>query len=111
MDETKLQEFYLNKQKIKELTDRNEELLNEQGLRQAELGVYNEGRYIVEVSPNVRFDSTIAEELFPIGDNGENMDLYTAAIDSKKAKKILSDEDYARCQKSFSSNKVEVRLV
>ena len=110
MDETKLQEFYLNKQKIKELTERNEELINEQGLRQAQQGIYNEGKYVVEVSPNVRFDSAQAEELFPIGDNGENMELYTAAIDSKKAKKVLSDEDYARCQKVFPTNKVEVKL-
>lgn len=111
MDESKLQEFYLNKQRIKELIERNEELLNEQGLRQAQQGSYNEGKYLVEVSPNVRFDSAQAEELFPIGDNGENMELYTAAIDPKKAKQFLSEEDYARCQKVFGNNKVEVKLV
>lgn len=111
MDEAMLQEFYLNKQRIKELTERNEELIAEQGLKQTPVGQYREGRYVVDISPNVRFDPVLAEELFPIGDNGENMELYTAAVDPKKAKQFLSAEDYARCQKEFPNNKVEVRLV
>lgn len=111
MDEAALQEFYLNKQKIKELTERNEEIVNDMGLRQAAVGNYVEGKFVVEVSENVRFNSALATEKFPLGDNGENFNLYKAQVDSTLAKKNLSEEDYKSCQTVFPNNKVEIKLV
>ena len=111
MDETALQRIYLNKQKIAELEAENKELYAELGLPQTPVGVYKQGRYQVDITPNVRFDAAIATTLFPLGEDGTNMELYKATIDSAKAKKALSPEDYARCQKVFDNNKVEVKLV
>ena len=110
MTEAELKEFYLNKQKIKQLEERNNDLIANAGLRSAPIGVYTEGPYVVEVSRNARFNGKLATELFPLGPNGENMHLYKAEVDSALAKKHLSKEDYERCQTVFDNNKVEVKL-
>lgn len=111
MDEEQLlQEFYLNKNKIKELTDRNGEISAELALAQRPTGRTEVGKLVVEISSNTRFDPALATELFPLGENGENFNLYKAQVDATLAKKFLSDEDYRRCQKIFPNNKVEVKL-
>ena len=111
MDETKLHDIVSKKLLIKQLEEEVSELIDELGLRQADPGTIVEGRFIVEVSPNVRFDPARATELFPIGPNGENMNLYKAEVNSTLAKKFLSEEEYKACQKKFPNNKVEVKLV
>lgn len=111
MSEDKLKQFYLNKLKIKELTEQNESIIDELGYRQAEIGTYQEGRAVVEVTPNVRFDPTIATELFPLGPDGENIELYSAKVDATLAKKHLTEEDYQSCQKRYPKNKVEVKFI
>jgi hypothetical protein len=111
MDEQKLQQIYLNKLEIKRLEAENKDLINEMGLPQAETGTYTEGRYIVEVSPNLRFNADTATELFPIGENGENFNLYEAKVSATLAKQHLSAADYERCQKQYPNNKVEVKII
>ena len=111
MNEAELQEFYINKQKIKELEERNTEIVANAGLRELDHGNYQEGRFIVEVSRNARFDPAKATELFPLGENGENFELYKAQVDSTLAKKHLSPADYERCQKEYPNNKVEIKMV
>jgi hypothetical protein len=111
MDETKLHDIVAKKLQIKQLEEEVSELIDELGLRQADHGTIIEGRFIIEVSPNVRFDPAKATELFPLGENGENMELYSAKVDSTLAKKFMSEEQYKTCQKVFANNKVEVKLV
>ena len=111
MDETKLQKIVENKLKIKQLEEETSEIIDELGLRQAEHGTTVHGRFMVEISPNVRFDSAKATAMYPIGPNGENMNLYKAEVSATLAKAILSEEEYKACQKVFPNNKVEVKLV
>jgi hypothetical protein len=110
MNEDSLALYYLNKSKIKQLEEENEDILNELGLRQAAVGTYVEGKFVVEVTENRRFDSSIATKLYPLGENGENMELYSASVDSALAKKHLDPEAYAACQKIYSNNKVEIKV-
>ncbi len=110
MDEATLAKYYLNKSKIKQLEEENEDLLNQMGVRQAPVGTYVHGKFVVEVTENKRFDSSIATKLYPLGEDGENMELYSASVDSSLAKKYLDAEAYAACQKVFPNNKIEVKV-
>ena len=112
MDEQKLLEILKRKNQIKQLTEEIEELTGELGLAAMTPGVYAADSVGVEVviSPNVRFNSDIATQKYPLGENGENMHLYSAAVDSTLAKKYLSDAEYAECQKVYPKNKVEIKL-
>jgi len=112
MDETKLIEILKRKNEIKRLTEEIEELTSELGLASMPVGVYTADTVNAEIviSPNVRFNSDIATEKFPLGPNGENMKLYSAVVDSTLAKKYLTEEEYASCQKVFPKNKVEIKL-
>jgi hypothetical protein len=110
LDEDEMLEFVRNKNMIKQLTERNEEIIVASGLRQADYGTIMVGPLVVEVSPNTRFDPKLATSLYPLGENGENMELYAAQVDSALAKRHLSPEDYKRCQKVFPNNKVEVKF-
>jgi hypothetical protein len=102
--------FLANKAKIKQLEAENEELLRQASVREAEPGIYTEGKIVVEVSRNARFDPTLATKKFPLGENGENMHLYSAQVDSALAKKFLAPDQYAEVQKVYPNNRVEVRI-
>jgi hypothetical protein len=109
-DEAMLLKYLTLKNQMKQIQEELDEIMSSEGFAEAMPDVYDYGSVEVVVSPNVRFDAAIAQVLFPLGENGENMHLYTASVDSKKAKEHLTATQYEACQKHFPKNKVEIRF-
>lgn len=108
LTEAEAAQFLLNKNKIKELEEANEELLTQAGVRTEQLGTYSVGRFIVEVGRNARFNAALAAEKYPLSD--DTMKLYKAEVDGTLAKKHLSPAEYEQLQVVFPKNKVEIKL-
>ena len=108
--ETTLIQYLRIKNQIKQLEEEAAELLGNEGFAQLAPSTYVYGKVEVVVSRNARFDPKRATELYPLGENGENMNLYRAQVDSALAKVLISPEEYEACQKEYPNNKVEIRL-
>lgn len=95
---------------IKQLTEQKAEIMRNAEVDLLPIGTHVDGRVAVVVSPNRRFDSELAMKAYPLGENGENLELYDATISSTKAKALLAPAEYEKLQKVFPKNKVEVRI-
>lgn len=94
--------------KIKQLTEEKDEILRQSKVRDLPAGTYQDGRVTVSVSEVRRFDSALAQEMYPF--NEANLHLYDATISSAKAKKHLPPAVYQSLQKVYPNNKVEVKI-
>ena len=95
---------------IKQLGEQKAQILRDAEVDLLPVGNHVDGRVLVTVSQNRRFDSELAMEAYPLGPNGENLELYDATISSTKAKALLPPAEYAKLQKIFPKNKVEVKI-
>ena len=86
------------KNQKKALEEREAYLLDQLKSLDLEDRDYPAGKYLLRVSPTVRFDAATAQRQL-------TADQYAATLvtkpDSAKAKKVLSDEDYRLCQKNY----------
>ena len=96
--------------KIKQLGEEKSQILRDAEVDLLPVGTHTDGRVSVVVSPNRRFSPELAMEMYPLGENGENLNLYDATISSAKAKANLPPAVYEKLQKVFPNNKVEVRI-
>lgn len=94
---------------IKQLSEEKSDIMARAALKELPTGTHSVGRVDVVVSPNRRFDSELAMEKYPLGEDGTNLNLYDASISSKKAKANLTPAEYEALQKVYP-NKIEVRI-